>query len=163
MGKIGHIPLGYMGQWSRAPVPLMGVFPPWRWVTIMATHWGLVLVWEVSPWRHRTTVPCPPWDSFHPHEDIELPWYTLPGACLWMVDPRQSRVSSFGAGAGTLVPAGGLLVLGKDPGWVVDKSTFLGLTSEPLGGEGGSPLWAMLHWEWEPGDKSPLFLDGVGF
>ena len=86
-------------------------------------------------------------------EDVELPWYTLPGACSWMVDPRQSRVSYFGAGVGTLVLAGGLLVLGKDPGWVVDKSTFLDLTSEPLGGEGGSPLWAMLCWVWEPGDK----------
>ena len=29
-------------------------------------------------------------------------------------------------------------------------------------GEGSSPLWAMLCWEWKPGDKSPSFPDGVG-
>ena len=39
----------------------------------------------------------------------------------------------------------------------------MGLTSEPWGGEGGSHLWVPLPWEYEPGDKSPLVLEGIGF
>ena len=52
---------------------------------------------------------------------------------------------------------------GADPGWRLEWSTFLGLTPEPLGGEGGSCLWVPLPWEYEPGDKSPLVLEGIGF
>ena len=72
--KIGHIPLCNMGQWRRGLVPVMGLFPPWRWVTIVIATWGfLLMLWDVPPWGLRTTVPGHPWDSFIPPEDAEPP------------------------------------------------------------------------------------------
>ena len=115
------------------------------------------------PWGIGPQSPTILGKAFTPCEDVELPWYTLPGACSWMVDPRWSRVSSFGARAGTWVPDGGLLVWGKDPWQVVDRSTFLGLTLEPLGGEGSLPLWAMLCWEWNQVTCHPYSQMGLAY
>ena len=67
MVKIGHVPLCNMGQWRRGPVPVMGLFPPSWWRTIVIANWRFIpMLWVVPPWGLRTTVPGHPWDSFHP-------------------------------------------------------------------------------------------------